>query len=173
MSASLLGDAASAVHLSESVAVAEHEIQWRNPELVQPMAWSQGLFSDLATGMLTTEHKTPHFRLAPCLLINVLSLSATWPSGLAYQFLPCCCGTPQAVRKVNRHLAKYGLHPTQHALCPCCTLCQPEQVNEFGKTDKVMGEIASGSWWCFVFCPPCYIQSNRGMFEEKHFLPGK
>jgi hypothetical protein len=76
------------------------------------------------------------------------------------------------VRKVNRHLAKYGLHPTQDVLCPCCVLCQPDYTNEFGKEDRYQGEVASGSWLCYMLCPPCYIHSNRRMFAEKHFLPG-
>ena len=93
-------------------------------------------------------------------------------SGVAYQFVPCCCGTPQAVRKVNRHLTKYGLHPTCHTLCPCCEPCQPDSTNEFGQSENVKGEVAAGSWLCYVFCPPCYIHSNRTLFEEQHFLPG-
>lgn len=164
--------ATSTTGLSESVPVAQTDLQWRSPELVQPMAWSQGLCTDVTTGVLYVSflYISSSRRHRSCTFV-VLTCFVCLP-GFAYQFMPCCCGTPQAVRKVNRHLAKYGLYPTQDVLCPCCIPCQPDRTNEFGKSESVKGEVASGSWFCYVLCPPCYIQSNRGMFESKHFLPG-
>jgi len=94
-------------------------------------------------------------------------------AGLLYCTMPCCCGAPQAVRKVNVHLSKHGRHPTYHACCPCCTECQPKHITEFGKSETMKGEVASGSWWCYCCCCPCYIRSNRELFEKQHLLPGK
>jgi hypothetical protein len=173
--------ATTAAGLSESLAVGGPpgpELQWGGPSLVQPMAWSQGLCGDCITGTFQRRPRLTAPRASACTAAPSDLLTDSWmrrtvSPGFGYQCSPCCCGTPAAVRKVNRHLAKYGLHPTSNMLCPCCEGCRPRRTNEFGKDDEsIMGEVASGSWTCYFFCPPCYIQSNRALFVKQHMLPG-
>lgn len=130
---------------------------------VSPPVWSQGLFGDCCTGALCGY--TCSLLLLPQLMLSV-------GAGLAYQIMPCCCGTPAAVRRVSTHLSRYGAHPTCHACCPYCPECQPRHTSRFGKSESVKGEIAAGSWLCYCLCPPCYIRSNRELFEQQHNLPG-
>jgi hypothetical protein len=128
-----------------------------------PPVWSQGLFSDCCTGECS---------VVVCPSSHRSFVLTVHGAGVAYQCMPCCCGTPAAVRKVSGHLSKYGAHPTCNACCPCCHECQPRHTSEFGKSESVKGEIATGSWCCYCMFPPCYTRSNRELFQMQHDLPG-
>lgn len=128
-----------------------------------------------STGVVTGTAQRLLHRCIPHVILRFIAalvLTLSCAAGLAYQLMPCCCGTPAAVRKVSGHLSKYGAHPTCNACCPCCHECQPRHTSEFGKSESVKGEVATGSWCCYCMCPPCYIRTNRELFEMQHNLPG-